>query len=427
MSVNRSLCPVITPIGILPLRTPLTFDIAENCYLYWMDKTQSETVHVAFHFDAGTTTCIGPEAVFASRLLLSGTNSKLQAQIQNEIDQLGGYVNCSVGEENFSIHVYTLRNNLLPILHLVHEAFDGAIFPEAEIQDLIREEVQSFLTNTEKVSYLASLQFRQKVYGNDIPYVKNVNEDFYKNIDRSDLIQFYRKQLKTGMKRIEVVGDLDTEIIDEIIDLWGAHAILERMPVATSFVHQPGFYHVEKVGALQSAIRIGRPVLDFHSPDSIEFDVLNTILGGYFGSRLMSNIREDKGYTYGINSSVVNYSKASGFQIGTEVKDEVIAETLSEIKKEINRLKNEMIDGEELELVKNYILGETQASIDGAGAMLSTYTGLLSRGKSLEYVNDSLDRVRAITPAKLQHLANQFLDWEDFVIVVAGATKVSGN
>ena len=423
MSLNRTICPVITPIGELPLRTPLTFDIAPNCFLYWMGETQSETVHVALQFDAGTTTCTGPEAVYASRLLLAGTNQKLQQQIQNEIDQLGGYVSCSASEENFTMDVYALRENIVAILHLVQAAFDGAIFPEVEVQDLIREEVQNFLTNSEKVSYLASLTFRQKVYGNDLPYSKKVSEAFYRNIERSDIVSFYRKKLKNGLKSIEVVGDLDTDIIDEIIDLWGSHANLEKTKVAENFEHQPGFYHVEKLGALQSALRIGMPITNFDHPDSVEFDVLNTIFGGYFGSRLMANIREDKGYTYGISSSVLNYRKASGFQIGTEVKDEVIGATLKEIQLEIDRLRTDLVDPAELELVKNFIIVETLASIDGAEAMLGTYCGLIQRGKSLQYVNETLDRVRNLSAERIKELANKYLIWDNFVIVVSGATN----
>jgi predicted Zn-dependent peptidase len=223
-----------------------------------------------------------------------------------------------------------------------------------------------------------------------------------------------------GLTKVVVVGDLSQDEIDEIIDLTGTWATESVLEFEKELVNRKEKTHVEKLGALQSAIRLGKILFNKSHEDFIDFQVLNTILGDYFGSRLMSNIREDKGYTYGIGSMLAELHETGYFLIATEVGKDVKDATLKEIQFEIERLKTDLVPQEELDLVKNYLLGQLLKSADGPYSMIDLYMGLEPYGLDMEFYNESIRKIQRITPERIRELAQKHLKWEDFTIVSAG-------
>lgn len=148
--------------------------------------------------------------------------------------------------------------------------------------------------------------------------------------------------------------------------------------------------------------------------------VLSNILGGYFGSRLMSNIREDKGYTYGIGSGVVSHLNNGYFFIATETGAEVTEKAIDEIYFEIKRMRNEIVPIEELQLVKNYLLGRFMRSFDGPFALADRLKGVLYYDIGYEYYERFVNTIKEITPEQLQDLANSYLAQEELTEVVVG-------
>ncbi len=177
---------------------------------------------------------------------------------------------------------------------------------------------------------------------------------------------------------------------------------------------------IEKEGAVQTAIRIGMPLFNKSNKEFIDFQILQTILGDYFGSRLMSNIREDKGYTYGIGSAILESYLAGSFIIATEVGSEFVNDTLNEIKKEIERLSNEIIPEDELNLVRNYLLGQLLKSADGPNSLMDLYLGVDMHGLNLDYYNDVIYRINTISSEELKKLAKKYLKWNNLSIITAG-------
>ena len=167
-------------------------------------------------------------------------------------------------------------------------------------------------------------------------------------------------------------------------------------------------------------MRLGRILFNKKHPDYLDFLVLNTLIGDYFGSRLMTNIREDKGYTYGIGSMLAEVNEFGYFIIATEVRKDVMKNTLDEVKFEFDRLKNELVPNEEMELVKNYMLGQLLKSADGAYAMTDLFLSAEAQGKDLDFYNEALQSIRSITPQRIQELANTYLNWEDYTVISAG-------
>jgi predicted Zn-dependent peptidase len=177
---------------------------------------------------------------------------------------------------------------------------------------------------------------------------------------------------------------------------------------------------VEAKNKLQTAIRVGMPTVNINHPDFDDLQILNTLLGGYFGSRLMTNIREEKGFTYGIYSFINPIMDTGYFCIATEVGEKYRNETLHEIEHEINRLKKELISDEELSMVKNYMIGQLMKSVDGPLNIISTLKNFLIFEMDLNEINKQLEAIHAIDAKRLQDLAKQYLNYEDMYKVVVG-------
>ncbi|TNF32102.1 MAG: insulinase family protein, partial [Bacteroidetes bacterium] len=171
----------------------------------------------------------------------------------------------------------------------------------------------------------------------------------------------------------------------------------------------------------QNAIKIGRVLFSRTHPDYIGMQILSTVLGGYFGSRLMANIREDKGYTYGIRAGMVSLEHSGYFSISTEVGADVCKAALEEIYLEIEKLRKQLIPTGELELVKNYMLGSVLKSLDGPFQISDKWRGYLQYGLGMEAHHDLIHQIRTITSERLLELANTYLQRNQLVQVTAGA------
>jgi predicted Zn-dependent peptidase len=165
---------------------------------------------------------------------------------------------------------------------------------------------------------------------------------------------------------------------------------------------------------LQGAIRIARPFPNRHHPDYKQAMVLNTLFGGFFGSRLMDNIREDKGYTYGIYSYMQNHVRDSAWMISTEAGRDVCEATVQEVYHEMKRLRDEEIPEEELMMVKNYLMGTILGDLDGPFQIIGRWKNLVLNGLDEGFFNDSVEIIRKIKPGELNELARKYLREEEF-------------
>jgi zinc protease len=417
--VNRKQSPELRSIDHIEFVKPHIFDITPWSKLYFMKEVPNETSRVDLYFNAGSVRGNVGIASIVNGLLLSGTADLSSTEIHNQLDGLGAFYESNVGHENATISIYALKENMISILHVLKNAIHNMAFNEQEVQELISDRKQKFRVNLEKVSFLAQRQFQKEIFYNS-PYGRVMEDEDYDAFSIPEMKSFFRENYLNGLTKVVVVGNFTQDDIDAMIDLTGPWSKEGPVDFETAFQNKPGTTHVEKKDALQTAIRMGKILFNKSHPDFIEFQVLNTILGDYFGSRLMSNIREDKGYTYGIGSMSAELQETGYFLIATEVGKEVKDATLSEIKKEIERLQTELVDEGELELVKSYLLGQLLKSADGAYSLIDLYMGLESFGLELEYYNQSIEAIKKISPERIRELANQYLNWEDFSIVSAG-------
>lgn len=417
--VNRTETPKLLAIDKIEFSNPKVLEISSSSKLIYVGDVPNETARVELYFNAGSSQGKNGIASFVNGLLLSGTENKTSVQINAAIDELGGYFEPGITHENAVITIYSLRENMIKILRIVKEAIRELAFKEHEVQELLKDRKQKFNVNLGKVNVLAQRAFQERLFNNSV-YGRIMQASDFEDVSITDLRNFHRENYLEGLTKVAVVGDFSQDQIDEIIDITGDLSAIKKITFEKEIQNLKGEIHVVKEDALQTAIRVGRILFNKTHEDYCDFMIVNTILGDYFGSRLMSNIREDKGYTYGIGSMVAELNETGYFIIATEVGKAVKDATLHEIRREIERLQTEPVDQEELELVKNYMLGQLLKSADGPYAMTDLYLNVEPFHLDLDFYNRFIDSIASIDSERIMELANKYLHWKDMTVVSAG-------
>lgn len=418
--IDRTRAPELSKIESIHFVAPEIVRVNDRVNLYHMPHVPNDTARFDLYFNAGKIRNRQSIAAFVNGLLFSGTKTKSSVEINASINALGGFLETGLSAENAVISMYCLKEHLPQLFNVVFDAITNVSFREDEVKDFLSDRKQKLQISREKVSYLAQSNFQQELFASDDRYTTILNDDHFEKVTGESLKAFHHEYFLKGLERIVVVGDIPSDAVKEMAKKVASIAIKEPPVFASTLENRVGSKHIEKEGALQSAIRVGRTLFNKNHPDYLDFLVLNTLLGDYFGSRLMSNIREDKGYTYGIGSMVAEFNQTGYFLIATEVGRDLREAALNEISYELERLQTTLVSIEELELVQNYMRGQLLKSADGPYAMTDLYLSAILQGKDLDFYNEALRSINAITPERIQELAVEYLNWEQMTIVSAG-------
>jgi predicted Zn-dependent peptidase len=270
--------------------------------------------------------------------------------------------------------------------------------------------------------FVANRKIDEVLFGFENPYGRYVRREDIESLTSDDLRGFFRERYSLNNARIFVAGKVDDSVIAAISDCFGGTVGDGTLPTGRDFEIRGAIerkLHISNdANGVQGAIRIGRTFPNRNHPDFAPMVVLNTLFGGYFGSRLMSNIREDKGYTYGIYSSLTPERNSGSLIIHTETGREVVHDAIREIYSEMEALRNEAADDEELLLVKNYLLGGLLADLDGPFSIMRRWRTLILNGFDEAYFHNNVRIYKTITTKELQALAQKYFDPRDFYEVV---------
>jgi predicted Zn-dependent peptidase len=420
--MNRSIAPEYNPVQKLNLVSPHTIKLDNGIPMYYFNAGSQDVLRIEVLLKAGSRYQSAPLiAHIVNNMLNEGTKSHSAAQIAETFEYYGAYLHTECDLDNASVVLYLQNKHLETLLPLMLELLTEAIFPEHELEIYLENAKQKYLVNQQKVNYLARKHFAHALYG-ESTYGFMVTEEHYNNVQHSLLLDFYKQYFcaenitlivsgKVGEKELSLINNTFSKIVK-------GNAALKpelKLPEYSALKN-----HICKNDVVQNAIRIGKVLFNKTHEDYFDFQVLNTLLGGYFGSRLMSNIREDKGYTYGIGSAIVSLEDSGYFFISTEVGADVSNAATEEIYKEINLLINETVSEEELSLVKNYLAGTLLRSLDGPFALAEKFKSAYTFGYDMNYYNTMLKHIHAITPEKIQQLAKIYLQPDSLTEVVVG-------
>ena len=294
-------------------------------------------------------------------------------------------------------------------------------FVHENIKIFKKNSIQRLSVNLLKCDFVANRLIDQYLYGENHPYGRISSKRNIELLRREDLMDYYNSHYLRAKCIIFAAGKLPVDFEDLLDENFGDLNIHEDI-VTPTHKRKPEKERAHSVSndknGVQGAIRIARPFPSRKHPDFKSAMVLNTLFGGYFGSRLMANIREEKGYTYGIHSYVENHVEDTAWMVSTEAGKDVCGATIAEVYKEMRDLCEEPVNAEELLLVKNYMIGLNLSYIDGPFQTVNRWKGLVLNGLDENYFYESLEAVKTITPEALQELANKYLQPEAFYELV---------
>jgi len=355
-------------------------------------------------------------------MLLEGTKQYSSAEIAEKVDFYGAFLQPEYAFDHTALSLYVLNKHIDHLLPLVKEILTQSIFPENELNTYIRNNKQKLAVSLKKNDFIARRAFNKAVFG-ESRYGFSPDIANYDGLNREDLQKLYSHQICPSQCTIYIAGKVTAHTVLTIKELFGQGWDNKVVTDNSSYVttgSTAGLIEIVKPEALQSAIRIGCTSINRAHPDFSSLQLVNTILGGYFGSRLMSNIREEKGYTYGIGSGIGSLKYGAFFTIATEVGVKVSRDTLNEIEMEINRLKTVPIEKEELTLVKNYIGGTFLGSLENVFSHVDKFKNVHTVGLDLGYYERHLTVIKQSTADDILATANKYLDYDRMVKVVVG-------
>ncbi len=389
--------------------------------LYTLPANDFEVLRVTFVFRAGPSVQRVPfSASTTANLLAEGTRRFTARELAERLDYYGSWYDVNLDRDYAYISFATLSKFYRETLEAAAEILLHPVFPEEELRTYCAKRKQRLLIDRQKVDVRAREAFARALFGERHPYGISYDGALYDTLTRADVETFYRTHYTAENCFVVCSG----RITDD--ERHAVAAIAEQIPhgaKARPEFPAPQTTHEVKVahaGGVQSSIRIGRLLFGREHPDFVGMQVVAAALGGYFGSRLMQNLRERHGYTYGVVAAMVNFDRAGYLAIATQVGTEATQAALSEIYAEIERLRTEPMDEEELTLVKNIMAGEMMRILDGPFGIADVTTENLLCGFDNAQTGRSLERIRRTTPDELLALAQKYLRAEDMVTVVAG-------
>lgn len=418
---NRTQAPQILDAVELDLQLkPIQqFKLDNQVPVYAFDGGTQDVLVVEFVFYAGN--WYEEKNIVAGTtnfMLKNGTKSKSAFAINDHFEFHGAFLNRNCYNETATVTLHTLSKHLPKLLPVVAELFTDSIFPEKELAIYKKNQKQRLEVNLKKCDFVANRLIDEYVYGLHHPYGKYTSTVDYDALQREELVKFYQEYYTHGNCMIFVAGKLPADILEQLNSNFGQLPFNVQKNTAKSYNIAPATekkqFIVNDENGVQGAIRLARPFPNRHHPDFAKVQVLNNIFGGFFGSRLMSNIREDKGYTYGIHSYVQNHIHDTAWMISTEAGRTVCEATIEETYKEMAILRNELVDEEELNLVRNFMMGSILGDLDGPFQIINRWKNYVLNNLNEEYFYNSIQTIKTITAEEIQALANKYLNPEDF-------------
>lgn len=405
----------------LQLKQAEKFVLKNGVEVYAVDAGAEEVLAVEWVFYAGN--WFEEQNLVAATtnfLLRNGTSKKTAFQINEYFEYYGSYLNRACYNETATITLHCLSKHIKELLPSVRELIVDSVMPQEELDIYKQNMKQRLKVNLKKSDFVASRLIDVYLYGENHPYGKYSKLEEFDTLNREQLLDFYKKYYQQGKLVLFVAGKLPADIASLLDQYFGD---LPKQPVALQeIMAQPVADRKCRItndeAGVQGSVRMARSFPNRHHPDFMKVMVLNTLFGGFFGSRLMSNIREEKGYTYGIHSFIQNHIHDTAWMISTEAGKDVCEATIEEVYKEMKLLREQIVDEEELLLVRNYMMGGILGDLDGPFQIMGRWKNIVLNNLTEQYFYDSIHTIKTISAEELQFLAQKYLKPEEFYELV---------
>lgn len=411
---------IITPRSV-DMPRAVEHSSANGVKIYVLDSDDFEVVRFTFVFRAGTSMQHKPFTASATANMLSeGSTSLTAQQIADELDFYGSYFDVNIDRDYSYISFVSLSKFFAETANVATEILLRPSFEERELKTYCLKRKQSLAIERKKVEVQSRELFAEALFGKKHPYGISAKGECYDDVTRDDIVTLYNELYTANNCFIVCSGHVDDTVLDRIKGIAMELPAGEKPQIEFPAIESTYSTRRDIDSALQSSIRIGRLLFTRTHPDFVGMQVVAAVLGGYFGSRLMQNLREEHGYTYGVMAAMVNFDREGYLAIATQVAREHRDDALREIYTEIERLRTELISDEELQMVKNMMIGEVLRILDGPFGIADVTIENIMCDVDNRYTEQNVETIFAITPEEIQRLAVKYLRREDLIETVVG-------
>jgi zinc protease len=365
-------------------------------------------------------------ASITAEMLTKGTKNRSASLIAEEIDFLGGSLSSGSDWDGSYVSLSLLRKHLEKGINILSDVVLNPVFADDEISRVKEQRLSSILQSKDDAGSLSDKMFNKVVYDTyPYGYPAEGTEESIKNLTKNDLENFYRNRYLANNLIIAFVGDITKDEALVIVEKYFG-SLNKNITTFNNTLSKPSFkdnktvYIVNKPEAVQSNLRVGHIGIPRNNPDFIAVSVMNTILGGYFGSRINYNLREKHGYTYGARSYFNARLFAGDFSVDADVRSEVTDTSISLIMDELKRITTEEVTDDELETVKNYLTGVFPLQLETANAVASRVINLKLYNLPKDYYSKYISEINKLTKKDILNAAKKYINTDKLEIVVSG-------
>jgi len=422
--LNRTIAPDFKEIKGINLVEPERLVYSNGLKAFIFQATELDLIKLEFTFDnillKEQLAILNP---VLSSMLKEGTKTLTSKEIADTVDFYGAYLMPEYSFDQSSLTVYTMHKYIDKVLPILADILQNSNIPQSELDTNIRNNKQSLQISLQKNDVIARRNFYKEVF-QGTRYGVLPTEEIYDSISRDAILALYRRQIQPSNCNLFVAGNVDDKIKNLISTFFGQEWENKEefyKPASIEFgSYTTELYIEEKPDALQSAVRLGGLTINRRDADFPALQFVNTLFGGFFGSRLMRNIREEKGYTYSIGSYIGNLRHTGFITIASEVGVDVTKQTLAEIQKEFEILRQEKTSEDEIGLVRNYMQGMLLGSLESIFSHVDKFKAVYFSGLDTDYYSYYSDVIKNMDASKVQDIAIRYFDYDKLFKVVVG-------
>jgi len=422
--INRKTSPAVKEIKGINFRRPEKHKLGNGISTYLFPSQNSPVIKLDVVFNAGIERETKKlQAIFTNSLLKESPVGMTPNETAEYFDFYGAFIESFTGNDTAGLRLYVPQRYFSDVLPVFADLLKNPSLPQKEFEILQTKNREAIRNNLRKTKYNAMKGLNNQLFGDSHPRGALITPEDPSKLKLDEIRKFVNDYYSSANCFIQIAGMADSQTVElcsrYLGNSFGNRNIISHN-TATATESQNFLRYIEIPEAVQSSLYIGKNLGKLTEDELIDIGILNTVLGGYFGSRLMKNIREDKGYTYGIGSFIAEYNDCVALKITADVGADVTKNAVDEIFKEIEKLRTSKIPVSELKLVQNFISGDMLAAFDGVFQTAAIWEKLITTGRSATFIKKQTERVRNINSVDLLKCAQKYLGHEGFHTVVAG-------
>lgn len=422
--LDRTKSPIIKPFKNISIPTPRLLTLDNGIPLTVIDNGTEEVNRISLIWDGGSAdTHNSSIASITAGLLREGTKKRSGAEIAEILDFNGSWLKSSVQSHHTSVVLHSLNSKSENVIPVLSEIAYQPTFPENEFNITKERKAQSSELAMKKVTHLCEIAERELIFGKEHPISHYQTPVEIRNITRDEIIRHHKHIYTPATCGIYLTGRITSQLEDLINRYFGQIKLTEKPANINIVPYSPANEHKKTTNldnALQSALSISIPTINRNHPDYIPLRLTIMALGGYFGSRLMLNIREDKGYTYGIYAALLGFKEGGVINISTQCDNSYTYPVIEEIHKEIELLKHDNMSEDELNRLKRYAMSQVVTSLDSPFSIMDYYENIRCAGTPDDYFNQQIDAINSLSSVLIANLASKYLLSENIYTAIAG-------